>query len=61
MSKKIRNETKQHQLTHLEISGDLPDFGNAKTSLDFLIPIINSRLFPALLCDLRKEVNWKIV
>ena len=57
MSKKIRNETKQHQLTHLEISGDLPDFGNAKTSLDFLIPIINSRLCPALLCDLRKEVT----
>ena len=57
MSKKFRNETKQHQLTHLEISGDLPDFGNAKTSLDFLIPIINSRLCPALLCDLRKEVT----
>jgi len=55
--KKFRNETKQHQLSHLEISGDLPDFENAKTSLDFLIPIINSRLCPALLCDLRKAVT----
>ena len=58
ISKKLRNETKQHQLSHLEISGDLPDFGNAKTSLDFLIPIVNSRLCPALLCDLRKEVTF---
>ena len=57
MTKKIRNETKQHQLSHLDISGDLPDFENAKTSLDFLIPIINSRLCPALLCDLRKAVT----
>ena len=38
MTKKIRNETKQHQLSHLKISGDPTDFVNANTSLDFFNP-----------------------
>ena len=50
-----RQEQKQPQLSHLEISGKLPDFQNATNGIQFLLPIFNSRLCPSLFCDVHKS------
>ena len=51
-----RQEPKQPQLSHLEISGELPDFQNASNGIQFLLPIFNSRLCPSLFCDVHREL-----
>ena len=51
-----RQEPKQPQLSHLEISGELPDFQNSTNAIQFLLPIFNSRLCPSLFCDVRRHL-----
>ena len=57
ISNALRNVPKHPHLSHLEISGELPDFRNSVHGANFLLPILNSRLCPALFCDARKELD----
>ena len=57
ISNALRNVPKHPHLSHLEISGELPDFLNSVHGANFLLPILNSRLCPALFCDARKELD----
>jgi hypothetical protein len=56
-SKILKKEDKRYQVSQIEISGDLPDFETFDSSSKFLIPIINSRLCPTLLCNVQRELT----
>jgi len=45
------------QVLHLEISGDLPNFESSNKSIQFLLPILNSRLCPVLFNKCQRDLT----
>ena len=56
-TKPFGKKTNTPQVLHLEISGELPNFESSNKSIQFLLPILNSRLCPVLFNKCQRDLT----